>query len=123
MRTYRRLTKKDIPEMPEWFERVLDHLNQALVDLYEAVGGGLRLSEHLLCEVIQTELPHDVAETVQLHRLSRNPLGGVVLYSSGGAIRDFDWSPAEEPRTVNVTVTWVTTPSANPEVTLLFFGR
>lgn len=116
---YRRLTKTDYEDLPEW----VDPINRHFELLTTLAHGNATFADNHLAEIRTLEVPHDESFAIELRRLRRNPSGVLVLSTSFFEYYRFTWqmSPTAQ-RTVDVKILWDTVPSEDPEVTLLFIG-
>ena len=124
---YKRITKTDHPEMPEWAERVFDGQNRQMESLTTLAQGNVTFGDNFSAEVRTVAIPHFPTASefvsVELQILKRNPIGVVVLDSSFFEFWKVAWrvSPTS-PLTVDVKMKWDSVPDAPPDVTLLFIG-
>ena len=119
---YRRLTKSDIPEMPEWFETPADAINRQFEALTTLAHGNFTFADNALAEVKKLPIQHDTLTRIEL-RLLRPPIGVLVLASSFFEFYRGIWRPSEAfARSIEVKVKWDTVPPAPPTVTLLILG-
>lgn len=127
IRSYKRITKTDHPDLPEWAERVFDGQNRQLESLTTLAQGNVTFADNFQAEVREVEIPHFPAAgefvSVQLQVLKRGPVGVIVLNSSFYDFHRIAWqmSPTT-PLTVDIKMRWDSVPPENPTVTLLFIG-
>ncbi len=120
---WKRITKTDIPDLPDWAKKIVDPVNRQLEVITTALQAHLTFGDNFAEPPRTLELKHDTVTPIRLKNLKRNPVGVVVLATSFNEYWRMTWEMnATEPLTVDVRIKWDTVPSADPEVTLLFLG-
>lgn len=121
--SWKRITKSDHPDAPEWFEGVADSLNGHLEMITQILSGNTTFGDNLLAEIRQIDLAHDTVTPVELQRLRRTPLGVILVASSYFDYWRAAWRMSETRRmTIEVKVKWDTPPATPPSVIFLVIG-
>jgi len=121
--SWRRITKSDYPDLPEWFEEIADSLNRHLELITEALQTGLTIEENLRAEVRQLAVANGVWTPVEFQVLRRNAKDAILTASSYHGERDFDWRMSETRMlTGEIRIVWAVPPPANPTVRVVFLG-
>lgn len=121
--SWKRLTKSQFPDLPDWAEPVIDRLNEQIERLTSALSGNWTFEDNALAEVRTLEMPHDTMVTIELQRLRRSPSGVLLLSTSEFDYSRLAWRISEtRERSVDVKVRFDTVPTKTPVVTLLVLG-
>lgn len=121
--SWKRLTKSDFPDMPEWFEPILDRINEQMGLVTSALSGNLTFEDNFLSEKRTLEIPHDTATSIELQRIRRSPSGVVRLSESEFDYSRVAWRVSEtRERSVDVKLRYDVAPTKTPVATLLFLG-
>lgn len=121
---WKRITKSDHQDMPEWFEAIIDLINQQIDILTIMAQGNISASENFFGEVRTLEMPPDTYVPIEMMKLKRNPIGVVYLSSDYEEYPELPvWKMnGEKARTVDVKIKWAVVPATVPMVTFLFLG-
>ena len=80
---FKRLNKGDVPGLPEGFYTFMDHIQEQVDLVSQAVGGRLTILENFRSEPYRTvQLKHNVLYTLKLQSLKSSPSGILVLESA-----------------------------------------
>jgi len=121
--SWRRITKSDHPDIPEWFEGILDLLNRHMELITQSLQGALTFSDNMLAEERQIDVPNGVWTPVEFQLLRRNAKGAILLFSSYHGDGHFDFRMSETRQlTGEIRLTWEVPPPQNPTVRVVFLG-
>jgi len=67
--TIKRILKGDIPDSPDWFDKILSTLNQFMDAAITCFSGRITFTENMLCEIKELTFTHGV-ELLISHKLS-----------------------------------------------------
>lgn len=80
---FKRLNKGDVPGLPVGFYTFMDHIQEQLDLVSQAVGGRLTLLENFRIEPYRrVQLKHNTLYTMKLQSLKSSPSGIIVLEST-----------------------------------------
>lgn len=119
---FKRLSKTDFPDAPDWMEPIFQVLNNYLERNTLLAQGNMTFGDNIKSEKVKLKLKEDTSTTIHLNQLKQTPEGVIVLNADLFDYPKVTMEPGEEPLTVNVKVTWSTTPTDEVETTLLFIG-
>lgn len=127
--TFRAASKAEVPESPDWLDKILKPIYAYLSQLSILAQGNISLEDNLLCEVRQLVVNHKVPAQVSLKTMKAKPLGVMRLFED---VNDDAWMQARiiDEKTVEVTFRFdsqdTATATVHPPVTVrvvVFGGR
>ena len=119
--SFRRFSREDYKELPDWGEQFFQQLNKVLETHNNALSGGLTFGDNGRSEVVQIDLQNDTTTPIQLQELSRNPNVGLFGGSNYFEYPEFTWENSPDTaRTVNVKVRWENPPDKAVRCVLIF---
>lgn len=100
--TFRAASKAEVPESPDWLDKILKPIYAYLSQLSILAQGNISLEDNLLCEVRQLVVNHKVPAQVSLKTMKAKPLGVMRLFED---VNDDAWMQARiiDEKTVEVT--------------------
>ncbi len=121
--SFKRITKTDIPDLPEWAEPIVDEINSRFDLLTTVLQGFFTLQDNALAEIRTLQMPHDVIVPIELERLRRSPIGVLLLSASLFDYGRLAWKMSDtRSRTIDVKVKYDSVPAEPPDATILVLG-
>jgi len=123
VQNWKRITKTDYPDMPEWFSDIADALNRQVERLTLLAQNNITFGDNFAEPPRTIEMADDTTVSIELQALKRNPIGVLVLNPGFYEYFDFTWQMSPNaPLTVDCKIKFTNAPATSPEVTLLFVG-
>ena len=101
---YKRVTRQDLGNVPEWVDKILDPVQRQLEILSQVMQHNITIADNLASEVRVINVTNGVESEIKLSRLERPPSVVFCGWASLGNITGFSWRVLEQQK-IGVTVT------------------
>lgn len=119
--SFSKLVKGDAPDIPDEVWKAITPLMTQVSKLTQALQGRLDLTTNGNHERRRLKFSDDTAVRIKLQRLNGKPIGVILLWEELYDYTQTKWKPIDE-STIEVKITWSTSPSTPTEAEILILG-
>lgn len=82
----RRIAREEIPEAPDWIDKLLTPLNQSIEQITQAISGQLTFADNMLCAIKTNTFSHGVELKVKNPLKSGAKPAGLLPFTANGVV-------------------------------------